>query len=451
LPTHRQPRLRLLTIATLALAAVALALLMFGAFGGGYTVSLKLVNASQLVKGNRVKVGGVPVGSVQSIELDPDRRARIKISVDDDDLTPLHQGTSAQVRTPALVGIANRYIALSPGPNSARKIPDGGEISADRAKPSIDLDQIVNAFDAPAQRHLRTLVRKGGDIFGKGSARYLNAGLHALNPALSQTDAVLGQVVREEPAFERLVVEGAGISSAVASRPADLEQLTSNTVGGLSAIAARTDALDSALVQLPPTLRRTNTTLVELRSLLRDTRPVVREARPVAPLLATVLERLGPVARRARPAVGRLRRTVRRRGPRNDLLDVLRELPPTAATAVPAFRSADRTVRDLLPVTADLRPYTPDFVGALQNGFGGTTGGYYDANGHYTRISFEGSAYTLNDVGTLVPLPEANALAGTRNHLLHRCPGAATQTLQDRSNPYLDRSGFPCKTEENPR
>jgi phospholipid/cholesterol/gamma-HCH transport system substrate-binding protein len=451
LPTHRQPRLRLLTIATLALAAVALALLMFGAFGGGYTVSLKLVNASQLVKGNRVKVGGVPVGSVQSIELDPDRRARIKISVDDDDLTPLHQGTSAQVRTPALVGIANRYIALAPGPNSAPKIPDGGEISADRAKPSIDLDQIVNAFDAPAQRHLRTLVRKGGDIFGKGSARYLNAGLHALNPALSQTDAVLGQVVREEPAFERLVVEGAGISSAVASRPADLEQLTSNTVGGLSAIAARTDALDSALVQLPPTLRRTNTTLVELRSLLRDTRPVVREARPVAPLLATVLERLGPVARRARPAVGRLRRTVRRRGPRNDLLDVLRELPPTAATAVPAFRSADRTVRDLLPVTADLRPYTPDFVGALQNGFGGTTGGYYDANGHYTRISFEGSAYTLNDVGTLVPLPEVNALAGTRNHLLHRCPGAATQTLQDRSNPYLDRSGFPCKTEENPR
>src|SRR3954467_14053121 len=147
------------------------------------------------------------------------------------------------------------------------------------AKPSIDLDQIVNAFDAPAQAHLRTLVRKGGDIFGKGSAGYLNAGLHALNPALSQTDAVLGQVVREEPAFERLVIEGAGISSAVASRPADLEQLTSNTVGALSAIADRTDALDSSLVQLPPTLRRANTALVELRSLLRDARPPVRDAR----------------------------------------------------------------------------------------------------------------------------------------------------------------------------
>jgi len=44
-----------------------------------------------------------------------------------------------------------------------------------------------------------------------------------------------------------------------------------------------------------------------------------------------------------------------------------------------------------------------------------------------------------------------NSLAGTRNHLLHRCPGAATQTVPDRSNPYIDRRGFPCRTEENPR
>ncbi len=442
---------RLLTIATLALAAVAVGLFMFGSFGGDYTVSLKLDNASQLVKGNRVKVGGVPVGSVKSIELDSDRRALVEISVTDGGLAPLHRGTSAIIRTPALVGIANRYIALSPGPNSAPEIADGGEIPADRAKPAIDLDQIVNAFDARAQRDLRTLVRRGGDIFGKDSAGALNAGLHALNPALSQTDATLSQVVREEKAFEGLVVEGAGISSAVASRPADLEQLTSNTVGALGAIANRTDALDSALVPPPPPPRPTNPPLVARRALPHDARPTVRDARPVAPLLATVLRRLGPVARRARPAVRRLRRTVRRPGAQNDLLDVLRELPSTAATAVPAFRSTNQAVKDLLPVAADLRPYTPDFVGALQNGFGGTSGGYYDANGHYTRISFQGSQFTLNDVGTLVPLPEANSLEGTRHHLLHRCPGAATQALPDKSNPYVDRSGFPCKTEESPR
>jgi phospholipid/cholesterol/gamma-HCH transport system substrate-binding protein len=126
-------------------------------------------------------------------------------------------------------------------------------------------------------------------------------------------------------------------------------------------------------------------------------------------------------------------------------------LPDTARAAVPAFRSTNRTVRDLLGPVADIRPYTPDLVGALQNGFGGTTGGYYDANGRYTRISFEGSAYTLNDVGTLVPLPEANSLAGYRSGLTHRCPGAATQAAPDNSNPWFDRPSFPCRPQENPR
>ena len=48
------------------------------------------------------------------------------------------------------------------------------------------------------------------------------------------------------------------------------------------AVATHDRALDSALVQLPPTLRRTNTTLVNLRATLQDLRPLVRDTRPAA-------------------------------------------------------------------------------------------------------------------------------------------------------------------------
>ena len=65
--------------------------------------------------------------------------------ITDEKLVPLHRGTRATVRTPALVGVANRYVSLTPGPNDAPEIADGAVIPADQAKPSVDLDQIVNA------------------------------------------------------------------------------------------------------------------------------------------------------------------------------------------------------------------------------------------------------------------------------------------------------------------
>ena len=74
----------------------------------------------------------------------------------------------------------------------------------------------------------------------------------------------------------------------------------SNALGATGAVAQESTALESVLERLPPTLRRTNTTLVNLRSLLDDARPLVREARPAAPLLTDFLQRLQPLA--AQPA-----------------------------------------------------------------------------------------------------------------------------------------------------
>ena len=107
---------------------------------------------------------------------------------------------------------------------------------------------------------------------------------------------------------------------------------------------------------------------------------------------------------------------------------------------------------DLLPRLPAVRSYAPHLVAGLFNGYGGTTAAPYDANGHYARISFQGSVFSTPNLGTLVPRPPAQqGLTGYRTGILQRCPGAATQPAPDQSNPFIPFAGFPCSKGDSAR
>ena len=451
---------RALTLAALALAIVATGVLMFGG-GDGYRVNLTLDNAGQLVQGNQVKVGGRPVGLIEEIELGDDARARIEVSIEDE-LAPLHEGSVMTLRATSLSGIANRYLALEPGRNDRPEIPDGGEVRAEDGHEAVDLDQVLNTLDPGTQRDLQAFVRNAADAFADApgdeaaaatlrAARQANAGLEALNPALSQSAATFRALMSDQRSLERFIVRSAQVVDDVSSRPEHLDQLVGNALGAVGAVARESEALESSITQLPPTLRKTNSTLVNLRTTLSDLRPLVRDARPAAPLLSDAFDELRPLVRDAPPVVSATRATIDRPGD-DDLLGVLGGLVRLSRQAVPAFDSTVATVEDALPVVREVRPYVPDVVGGLFNGFGGTTAGYYDANGHYVRISFQGSTSTLTGLGALVPRPpDQQGLTGFRTKVAKRCPGAGTQPAEDGSNPYIEREDFPCDPEDTAR
>src|SRR5690348_15709879 len=145
-------------IASLVVAVIAVAVLMFGS-GGGQTYVLHLQSANQLVTGNSVKVGGLDVGKITDITLSKDNQADVKIEVTDGDFTPLHEGTTAIVRVTSLPSVANRYISLTPGPNNAPEIPGGGVLEEDRTTNAVDLDQLFNTLDPPTRKGLQGVLQ----------------------------------------------------------------------------------------------------------------------------------------------------------------------------------------------------------------------------------------------------------------------------------------------------
>ena len=59
-------------------------------------------------------MGGRRIGSIRKIELTDDNQALVSVSVEEP-FAPLHVGTTAVIRATSLSGVANRYIALTPG------------------------------------------------------------------------------------------------------------------------------------------------------------------------------------------------------------------------------------------------------------------------------------------------------------------------------------------------
>jgi phospholipid/cholesterol/gamma-HCH transport system substrate-binding protein len=429
---------RLAAIVALILVAAAILILLFS--GGGDKSHYKLIfeTGGQLVKGNQVLIGGVPVGSVDEVKLTDNAEAQVDISVD----RPLHEGTTAIIRATSLSGIANRYVSLQPGPDNAPELDGDATISEVDTTAPVDLDQLFNTLRGPERQALRNIIQGSSTVYA-GNAEAANKTYRYLSPSLVATDRLIQELDRDEGVLTDFLVNGASVVSAVAARRDDLSALTQNANEALGAIAAENRSFDRALLALPPTLRQANTTLHNLRPAVDDLDLLVNASKPATKNLAPFLRDLNPLLQRSIPVFADLNRALNLSGKANDLADAtgyLTALQKRAADAVPV---TVRAMQDSEPILSFLRPYTPDLTAGIAHL--NQTAGYYDANGHYVRVQPAGmGVFGLSGAGTTVTFtPQDSALAlddygafgGSNFNLFRRCPGAATPPIGG-SNPF---------------
>ena len=420
-----------LAVLVVAIAVVAVLLLR----GGGETqYGLVFQNAGQLVKGDEVQVGGRPVGSVKDIELTKDNQAKVTIAVVDD-FAPLHRGTSAVIRQTSLSGIANRYIALAPGPNNARTLDDGAILATDATTTPVDLDQLFDTFDPRTRKALQDVI-KGSSTQYNGQGKNGNDAVKYFNPAISTTSRLVQQVTADQQAFTDFVVDSSKVVTALAARRDDLSNLVGNANQTAAAIGSENTSLSRALGLLPGTLRKANTTFVNLRSTLDDLDTLVAASKPATKDLAPFLRQLRPLVADARPTIASLRTLVRKSGPNNDLTELLRKTPRLEQLAKPAFANTVQAFQKSTPVLNFIRPYAPDLIGWIRDFGEGASN--YDANGHFARIQPIFNAFSLN---ANVLTPTTQRLPGLQTGQQKRCPGGATQPPADGSAPYRDSDG----------
>ena len=136
--------------AALAIGLVAIFVVWTVMGGDAYEVRARFQAATQVVKGNEVKIAGRHVGLVKKIGLTDDGEAELKLKLDEE-FAPLRTGTRATLRIASLSGIVNRYVDLRIPPAGRRGDEEGGVIPP-RDQSAVDIDQLFDLFD---KRHGR--------------------------------------------------------------------------------------------------------------------------------------------------------------------------------------------------------------------------------------------------------------------------------------------------------
>ncbi len=290
-------------------AVAVVAVLLFGG-GGGYQVTAEFQNASQLVKGNLVEVGGRQVGKVNDITLEPNGLAAVKFSVDGD-FAPLHAGTTATIRANSLSGIANRYVSLQPGPNTADEINSGDHDQVRRddlgGRPRPDLQ---HARPEDAARPPAADPRLGAPS-STARASWPTRACTTSRRRCPPPSLVAQELTRDQAEFRRFVTDTSGVVTTIAGRRDDLSALVGNANATTRAIGNENVSLDQALAALPATLRQANTTFVDLNSTLDDLDMLVNASKPATKKLAPFLKQLRPLVRDATPTITDLRHLIR--------------------------------------------------------------------------------------------------------------------------------------------
>ena len=312
---------RIAAMAVFALSCFGLLLFLWLAFGGpvplkpkGYRFTASFAEATQLAKEADVRISGVPVGKVKTIEPDkqtgPLRSSSIEL---DARYAPLPSDARAILRQKTLLG--ETYVELTPGTPARQADPRGRAAGRRRRcrRPSSSTRSCA-PFDPRTRDAFQAWMQTQAQAID-GHGRDLNDALGNLGAVRRGRERRWSTSSTASRARVRRLVSNTGVVfGALTERDGQLRALIENSNTVFATTAARDRELQAAFVALPTFERESRQTLDAADRVRRRHQPA---GHPAAPGGARAVRRRCRTSRRSRPtckrAVPRPRPADRRR------------------------------------------------------------------------------------------------------------------------------------------
>jgi virulence factor Mce-like protein len=399
---------RILAITCVLIAASVLVVFATGADdgdgdGGAYKVRAIFMNAFSVIPGEDVKIAGVKVGKVESMDVTPDHKAAVVLRIDNAGFKDFRRDAECSIRPQSLIG--EKFVECTPtqprpeGAQPAPKLeriekgPGKGQylLPVTQTSKPVDLDLVNNTLRLPYRERLAIILNElGTGVAGRGQD--LRQAIRNADPALKETDKVLRILANQNKVLAELARNGDQVLGPLSRDRARVADFVTQANTVAQATAERSTALEQNIAKLPAFLRELTPTMQRLGGLADQFTPVLADLHSQAPSINRFVEQLGPFATAGTPALKSL----------GDTADVAR---PALVKSKPLIEQTGQLAKAAKPVAGNLA----DLTTSLRD-----TGGFeqlmdwiyyqvaavngYDEAGHYLRAGLllnQCSAYSI--------------------------------------------------------
>jgi ABC-type transporter Mla subunit MlaD len=311
------------------------------------TVSFRVNDATDVVaQSDEVRFLGIPAGRITSVTMNGSQPV-ITASFNSQ-YGHIYRNAVAVVRPNT--ALEDMYLdVINPGTPSAGLASSSHPLAASQVDTSVNLDNVLNVFNADARASLRSLLNNmGNGLADRGAS--LREGFVQAVPFVAVAGRLSQQLADRATLVRKLVHNSAILTADLGANQSSLRQLIG--AGSATVVTLQNNAanFNNTLAALPPTLTDLHSSLASVSGVLPDVNTAVRSLYPLAGQLPRSLTAVRRLSAAASPAI-------------NALQTPVRKLVPLVQHLVPLSRNLSLTVGRLLPQIPALDKLTGDLAG----------------------------------------------------------------------------------------
>ena len=389
-------------------------------FTHGFLVKAQFESANSIRPNSPVRIAGVQVGKVKSVEAEEGTDAAVVVLEINDQGLPLHTDATAKIR-PRIFLEGNFFVDLQPGSPGSPDLGDGSTIAVTQTATPVQLDQVLTSLQSDTRQDLRDVLEGLGTALrskptaaddrdadpsarGETAAKSWNDAYEYAGPAARAQAEVNQAFLGEEPDRDlaRLIDGAARTSAGLVRNESALEDLIVNFNRTMGAFASEEGNLRASISELAPTLEIANAAFASLNAAFPPTRAFAIEILPGVRETAATIDAAFPWVEQVSALMGQPELG----GLLDDLTPATRDLAEVTDESLDLLPQTDllsKCARDNLLPTGNVvirdefqtgRENYKDFFYALV-GLAGE-GQNLDGNGQYVRFQTGGGAQQLS-------------------------------------------------------